>query len=416
MTEEALGINSIGGPKPEPVLILPTALETDISFTYSVTDDAGTDVVAVVPKDAPALTLSKWDGEFELTISHNAVIASGAVTLAADSATSADTVIYQADDTAVQVYPIENGFEIEVIINAHPASNRFDFQMDGSEGLVFHKQPEAGQNFYPFPGASVWTDTHVFDDKGNILASRDYNIPGSIAIYSPKKHGKYKTGKIGHIYRPKAVDAQGTETWCTLEYADGVLTVVVPELFLSTAAYPVTVDPTLGYTTVGANSTILSAYLFGNHYQMSEDGTATAFHLWLATAVGSENSFKWTGAIYNSDGTTPSGKSQVGITADTAVAGNTTPTDQSASIGGSLVNGNWYWLGFEQDTQSTGHLITYYDNTGFASSYEVYTYTGGSLPDPMDTLTDATNAQISMYIDYDPVSSGPAFVPRAIMY
>lgn len=65
---------------------------------------------------------------------------------------------------------------------------------------------------------------------------------------------EYKTGKAFHIYRPKAIDANGVEQWCSLDIKDGILTVIIPQNFLNKALYPVIVDPTFGYTSAGASS------------------------------------------------------------------------------------------------------------------------------------------------------------------
>ncbi|MHA2086073.1 MAG: hypothetical protein ACXABD_20200, partial [Candidatus Thorarchaeota archaeon] len=59
-----------------------------------------------------------------------------------------------------------------------------------------------------------------------------------------------------HIYRPHVVDSAGKETWADLhvDVDAGILEITVPQQFLNRAVYPVLVDPTLGYTTIGSNT------------------------------------------------------------------------------------------------------------------------------------------------------------------
>jgi hypothetical protein len=72
---------------------------------------------------------------------------------------------------------------------------------------------------------------------------------------TPRLGGQnYKTGKLCHIYRPWAEDAKGQRVWCDLTIDADVMTITVPQDFLDSAAYPVLVDPTFGYTTHGASN------------------------------------------------------------------------------------------------------------------------------------------------------------------
>src|SRR3990167_10435198 len=67
---------------------------------------------------------------------------------------------------------------------------------------------------------------------------------------------EYKTGKAFHIYRPKVIDANGVETWgdLNIDEQNGLLTVTIDQTWLETALYPVIVDPTFGYTSIGVST------------------------------------------------------------------------------------------------------------------------------------------------------------------
>jgi hypothetical protein len=153
-----------------------------------------------------------------------------------------DVVIYELDDIGE-----DGGLEIEIHLKEKPKSNRFDFTIQ-TKGLDFFYQP-------------ALTPEEI--EQG---ASRPDNVVGSYAVYHKTGRNnvvggkEYKTGKFCHIYRPHVTDADSNETWGELEIDEeaGILTVVVPQKFLATASYPVIVDPTFGYTSVGETSLALS--------------------------------------------------------------------------------------------------------------------------------------------------------------
>lgn len=134
--------------------------------------------------------------------------------------------------------PKEDGFEFEVIFDSLPASNRVDLSMQ-TKGVKFLYQA-------PLTEADKLKGFH-----------RPPHVEGSYAVYATDQrlNDTYRNGKVCHIYRPIAHDATGKQVWCDLELNQqaGLLTVVVPQPFLNTAVYPVTVDPTVGYANAGAS-------------------------------------------------------------------------------------------------------------------------------------------------------------------
>lgn len=146
--------------------------------------------------------------------------------------------------------PEVEGFEFEVILSAKPASNEVALTGSASKNTIAYFQA-------PISSA----------DQIKQRIKRAPHLQGSLAVYhiDDSKSGfnaTYKAGKIAHIYRPIANDSAGNSVFCdfkeTLSLADGAqydlsngLTVVVPQTFLDSAVYPITVDPTFGYTTGG---------------------------------------------------------------------------------------------------------------------------------------------------------------------
>ncbi len=201
----------------------------------SVTPGAG-EVGVKLTKARPEVRLERWNGEVGLGVAYESVNGAGA------RVPFTDRVEWKGAKEEVHAYPLpatrqmeDGGFEIEVVLKEKPDTNVFEFTIADAEDFNFFYQPEE-------------------IEEGT---RRPENVVGSYAVYH-KTHRdhvegqtNYTTGKAFHIYRPKAIDADGNEVWAELFYADGVLSVTVPQNFLEGATYPVRVDPTFGYTTIG---------------------------------------------------------------------------------------------------------------------------------------------------------------------
>ena len=252
----------------------------------SVIEAAG-EVKASLNKDKPEVSLTKWGGEATLKVSYNGL----ASTTKGSRAFLTDRMEWKEAKKEMHAYPLaatstmeDGGFEIEVILNEKPDTNVFDFTIENARNLDFFYQPEL---------------TAEDIAEGSF---RPDNVVGSYAVYHKFKANhqvgltNYATGKAFHIYRPKAIDANGAETWAELLYVDGVLSVTVPQKFLDDAVYPVRVDPTFGYTTLGAstavtiiaNSSSDTSAMFGEPYVLSEDATLESISIGLNSTVSDQ--------------------------------------------------------------------------------------------------------------------------------
>ena len=183
-----------------------------------------------------------------------------------------DKITWQGDKVEAHFYDIQNeehpegASEFEVILKEKPKINKVEFTLN-TKGLDFFNQREL---------------TQKEKDKG---ARRPENVIGSYAVYASERKinyvgGKeYKSGKVGHIYRPKIVDSLGTEVWGALHIENGILSVTIPQDFLDKAVYPIIVDPTFGYEVEGgsniyiASSDDSSETRVGNYFTSPADGT-----------------------------------------------------------------------------------------------------------------------------------------------
>jgi hypothetical protein len=147
----------------------------------------------------------------------------------------------------------DGGFEFEWVLQQKPSNNVLTATIQTKE-LDFFYQP-------------AFTPEEIAQGM-----SRPDNVIGSYAVYHKTKSNnivggkEYKTGKFCHIYRPEAIDQKGNKVWCELHIDEGagLLTVTVPQNYLDTATYPVVVDPTFGYTTIGASEFQIAVNDFGD--------------------------------------------------------------------------------------------------------------------------------------------------------
>lgn len=230
--------------------------------TASTVTEAGT-VATDVEKTTPKISLSKWSGQAQMGITYMGM---ASTTPGARSFMSKNVEWVDANQT-MQVVPLDasitmedGGMEINIILNSNPATTTFNFKIDGADGLDFFYQAPLWQDAGLKAPTADCTDTDCNPD-GTGMSHRPANTVGSYAVFY-KNHlnhlegqMNYATGKAYHIYRPQVTDAKGHTIWADLSYANGVLTVTVPQTFLDTATYPVKVDPTFGYTTQGTAAT-----------------------------------------------------------------------------------------------------------------------------------------------------------------
>ena len=117
----------------------------------------------------------------------------------------------------------------------------------GSSSVAFDIKKSAGVSLNLQPPLS-----QAEIDEG---CQRPENVVWSIAVYADRANGRFKTGKLCHIYRPKWTDAEKRESWGWWEIDEGAGQIIAwaDERWLAEAAYPVRLDPDVGYSSEGAS-------------------------------------------------------------------------------------------------------------------------------------------------------------------
>lgn len=229
------------------------------------------------------------------------------------------------------------------------------------------------------------------------------NILGSYEIYhSTKMHNEYGTGKVGHIYRPFAWDADGNFTWCeiSIDVENETSTITIPQDFLDNATYPIKIDPTFGYTTRGGSSENINRnQAGGGKFTLSEGGTVSNIKIYCW------GEWNGKGTIWDSSGN--------------LVA---TTTGQSISPGGA----SWKtWTFSSPPTLSAGTYYLGYVSNGPGNRF-YYTHTAGyywrydstnnyNSPQALN-VADANNHLMSVYCTYTAAPSGPEPIDTQLHY
>ena len=200
-----------------------------------------------VSKTTPSVTMQKWNGADHLDVSYSKPAKS--VPTRKFMTNQIETPIDNQQMVTMKPTDDGTGFNVDVTLSAKPSTNVFTYTFDNWQDKDFFYQPPLNVEM----ASSTCTET----DCGG--SHRPENVVGSYAVYS-KVHANhilgqtnYDTGKLFHIYRPLVTDANGSTTWASLNIVNGVMSVTVPQSFLDSASYPVVVDPTFGYTTIGAS-------------------------------------------------------------------------------------------------------------------------------------------------------------------
>ena len=221
-------------------------------------------------KFAPNLNMSFFDDEFYINLNRKDKAVQG------DCATTADskTKLSCGDDTDVFYIDKSGRFKWDIEFTTRPVVYSWTWELKHSPELEFYYQPEL---------------TAEEIKRG---CTRPDEVVGSYAVYCNKANNKYKTGKLCHIYRPFCYDAKGNTIYADLKIADGQLTITIDAGWLNNAAYPVRLDPTLGYTSAGASgynwdSSISLSMMDMVGYSAASSGTTDNIYIHASKQISS---------------------------------------------------------------------------------------------------------------------------------
>lgn len=282
----------------------------------------------------------------------------------------------------------------DTIFSKIPAVFEIDYNLQYSSGIEFLYQDTLENEYKINPEGFITLEDYL---KHQI---RPDEIVGSYAVYCNKLNGKYKTGKLCHIYRPHVIDADGKIEWCELKIDSNNLKIILPSAFMQTAKYPVRLDPTIGYTSIGgtaadqSGSTIQLAQMYSS--TMSEDGTASKVYVYAKT--NSAGSITIHLGYMGDNGANASGVIDGNI--DCTITG-TTPAWYSVNTAGALTNGNKYHA---TRCNYLAGISTYRDAGAANDSNYNSTMANDTMID--GPLTVGSSSRYSQYLEYTVAGGG----------
>gem|GEM_PF-1203062 len=291
-----------------------------------------------------------------------------------------------------KIYQRSDGLEWEIILYQKPTTNKFIFNIQ-TKNLNFYYQP-------PLTAQEI-----------AMGAERPDSVVGSYAVYHAYKrdnirhingedttYENYGTGKAFHIFRPKAIDANGNKVWGTLfiDTSNAEMIIVVPESFLDTAVYPVSIDPTFGNTIVGASNVGLTAgesygnAILVNEHTAGSSETVDSIYIY-GKSYNTDDSFNL--ALYTTSGTDSLPVTRTGAVDTIGVTEGSTPQWYVAYAGVAMTSGTKYTLAVGNNYNLPR---IYYDSYSGGASRE----TISGIPPISWTHLSYMDYQLSLYAIY----------------
>lgn len=377
-------------------------VDKPLSFELSYSADSS----AIFSKDEPAVVFRKWGGEGALKVKYG-----GIKSLAEKSMD--EKIQWGSGDQELRAFDLKDGsLELELILNVRPSTNTFDFTLENYDNLNFFQQP---------PFKNLDADGSTWEDNGRGGTRRRPEIVNdSIAVYHKTKTGHirgqsdYASGKAYHIYRIKAIDANGASVWGKMTVLPGILRVIVPPDFIQLAALPITVDPIFGFS---ANCALGSADNAGGNYIYAKasstpgsSGSLDSISACLATFGGGNSVFN--PALYSDVAAAPTTRLAAVNSGGTAITSAVLGLLTTNITYGSITSGVQYWLGV-----SANYTNDY--SWAFDSGGDICVGGGAysaAWPDPASSDQGCFNEIIYIYGTYTAAAAGnPPSLPAGVI-
>ena len=324
----------------------------------------------------PNMNMSFFGDEFYINLNRKDKSVQG------DCATTADskTKLSCGDDTDVFYIDKSGRFKWDIEFTEKPKSNIITWELKHSSALTFYYQP-------------ALTDQEISQGK-----KRSDEVVGSYAVYCGKKNKHYKTGKICHIYRPLCIDTKGVKEYAELLIDKNSLTITIPQKYIDTCAYPMTLDPTIGYTSAPASwDSATSGFLVCSFYDevADESGTAQTMYMYARRTTSEQT----TSIGYYDDNVdhTPNAVVSYGSITVTSATG----AWYSTSVTGDITSGNYYYPAF-----LSGDRIEPAYDTGGNQDWGYYNAGGSFVTDPNLTRV---NVIPGIYLEYGTSATGNTY-------
>jgi hypothetical protein len=337
----------------------------------------------------PKISASKWGGEFWMDIQHSDVM-DKAETLRDDR-----IELVVGDRTHRYYTTPEGNLEYDIVIDKKPLTNTIELDLNLSDGLRMIKQKSLYDDWFAIDETLrangqptiPWAD---FEQDNN----RPDNIVGSYMIYTNKKHNDYKAGKFGIIEAPYLIGANQQKVKATQEYFGGKLIITMPWDFLNSAVYPIVLDPTLGYTTIGSSNTGSNTIKWGSDaLSPASSGDTQTWHVAIAAVDGTDPGIKL--GLYNTSGGNPNGQSLIEqVEFDVSVSND----ESTAASGQSIAASTLYHLCIISENGNT--KVKYDSGSSGDGTFKPGLTYATEMISPYDATGSNVDRLFSIWMDY----------------
>jgi hypothetical protein len=352
----------------------------------------------------PILNLSRWDEVWLTILPVNVWPTSGTVTMTVNQ--TSGKVTARRGNITLNFYNISNGaYEYEIQWIGPPVNYTLQWQLN-MKGLTAYYQPPLNEEMY---NESCSPTDCV--GSGGVIAHRPENVVGSYAFYSNKfgnyDTGKsYQTGKAFHFFRMKLFESGGNATWVNMNLTGNILIATMPKDFFATAKYPVTLDPFVGWDTPGGS--------FGSYNQniqiaigpftAGDSGTAT--HVSFRQGDSGANNMKGTYGFWNDDDGYP-GALNANTNENNTANAQTWVTTALNGTGGTITDGNDYWIGGNWGNPDGYYWYQYDSTSGYHYYYSSVAYTANHLTAIYPAgASDVGSWRLSLYVEFTTEAGG----------
>ena len=329
-------------------------------------------------------------------------------TLTHDAGTGLVTL--QGSESADLFYTKDNNFKWDRVFNRRPATNVFRWRIRKSPEIYFayqapltaQQEADGVQRIEKSNGSYV-----AFSRRAHKIRRPDAIRQADRSIFA-----NYFNGKLAHIYRPLCIDYDGNEVYADLNITGDIMTVTIPQSFLDSARYPMTLDPEIGYNggdmSGSSNNNAGSGDMFVCNFPALTAGNGTLDTIYFYTKNINTDAKEILLVLYSDDSGSPDALlDQTAVFFDAAITFGspswTSASDGAVLTGVSLINGVVYDGGFQQE--SGGEYRFWDDDVAFT----IFSNSNPTWPTPEDPYVESGSIaedRMGCYADYTLSAAG----------
>src|SRR3972149_7043271 len=332
--------------------------------------------------------------------------------------------ILDKDGELYSPYNENGGLDWLITLKKQPPISSLSFTYNSSLVTAYLQPPltaefTVGQDLGGGLTVASVTASIVLDSSGEVYAERPPPIVNSIAFYrtdvvpfysSEALADKYKTGKVGHLYSMDVVDANGIHSRAEWNIVDSdTISLSVPQSYLSSAKYPVTITPfgdTFGDTSTSASTVTVEGNIRG-HIFTGAAGTGVSTSAYVRTTTADK---LMKGGLY--DEVDPNSNLITnGGTGENTVVTNGAHWEAFAFSSAPALSATSYRI-IIWGASGTGTGVVYYDSGSRVRDNTTVTY--GTYPTNVD-WGQVINQNLSLYCTYTP-SANPEITVSPTSY